>query len=68
MLISEAAQLLGVTDKTIERWVDAGILPGGRPTDPATGKPVRGSHRWVDEQAARAMAAASDRSGASDAV
>lgn len=43
-----AADIVGVDARTIERWVDAGKLVGGRPRDPDTQKPVKGSHRWVD--------------------
>lgn len=39
--IAEAARLLGVSDDTVRRWVDAGHLPAG--TDGANRKIVEGS-------------------------
>jgi molybdopterin-binding protein len=38
---SEAARLLGVSDDTVRRWVDAGLLPAG--VDPAGRKAVEGA-------------------------
>ncbi len=43
-----AAEILDMNPRTVERWVDAKKLRGGRMTDPIKGKPVKGSHRWVD--------------------
>lgn len=54
-----AAKILGVDARTVERWIDGKPdadppeppkLRGGRPRDPHTGKPVKGSHRWVSAQ------------------
>jgi molybdopterin-binding protein len=39
--LSEAAALLGVSDDTVRRWVDAGALPAG--VDPAGRKVVEGA-------------------------
>lgn len=43
-----AADIVGVDARTIERWVDSEKIRGGRPRDPDTQEPVKGSHRWVD--------------------
>lgn len=62
MTPSEAAELIGVDDRTVSRWVDAKKLRGGRPTDPFTGKAIKGSHRWVDAAHAVAVAVGAGRS------
>lgn len=56
-----ASRILDVDPRTVERAVDAGILRGGRPSDPVTGLPIPRSHRWVDARHAVAMAVASGR-------
>lgn len=53
---SEAAELIGVDARTVARWIDQKKIRGGRPTDPFTGKAVKGSHRWVDAAHAVAIA------------
>ena len=63
MGVKEAAELLGLDVKTINRMVDDGRLRGGRLRNP-DGTPTRGpggglSHRWVDAAHAREIAAAS---------
>ena len=59
----EAAEIIGKTPRTVERWVDAQpqVIRGGRPKDPVTGEPVPGKHRWVDARHAVAIAVASGR-------
>ncbi|HEX9338717.1 MAG TPA: helix-turn-helix domain-containing protein, partial [Pseudonocardiaceae bacterium] len=49
--LSEAARLLGVSDDTVRRWVDAGLLPAG--VDPAGRKAVDGAElaRFAKAQA-----------------
>jgi hypothetical protein len=56
-----AAEILGKSPRTVERWVDAGKLPGGRPTNPLTGEPIEGSHRWVDARHAVLIAVGAGR-------
>lgn len=58
---TEAAKILGNHSRTIIRWVDSGMLRGGRPRDPGTGEPVPWSPRWVDARHAVAMAVAAGR-------
>lgn len=58
---SEAAELIGVDARTVARWVDSKKLRGGRPGDPFTGEPVKGSHRWVDAGHAVALAVGAGR-------
>lgn len=41
--LSEAARLLGVSAKTVGRWIDAGCLPGFR----TEGGPTGAGHRRV---------------------
>ena len=57
----EAAEITGKDPRTIERWVDARKLRGGRPTDPGTGTPISGSHRWVDARHAVGIAVGAGR-------
>lgn len=57
----EAARIIGKDPRTVERWVDAGKLRGGRPSDPETREPIAGSHRWVDVRHAVWLAAGSKR-------
>lgn len=57
----EAAEIVGRTPRTVERWVDAQVIRGGRPKDPASGEPLPGKHRWVDARHAVAIAVASGR-------
>ncbi len=57
----EAARIIGRDPRTVERWVDAEVIRGGRPTDPETGRPKKGGHRWVDARHAVAIAVASGR-------
>jgi hypothetical protein len=57
----EAAALIGRGPRTIERWIDAGILAGGRPTDPSTGQHIKNTHRWVDARHAVAIAVGAGR-------
>ncbi len=52
----EAAEIVGVDPRTMERWVDSGKIRGGRPRDPDTRLEVKGSHRWVDARHAVAYA------------
>jgi len=49
--LSEAARLLGVSDDTVRRWIDAGLLPSG--LDPAGRKVVDGTElaRFAKQQA-----------------
>lgn len=56
-----AAEITGLDARTMERWVDAGKLAGGRPRDPDTGEPISGSWRWVDALDAVAVAIGSGR-------
>lgn len=56
-----AAEIIGRTPRTIERWVDAEVIRGGRPIDPVTREPVPLKHRWVDARHAVAIAVASGR-------
>ncbi len=56
MSTGEAAPILGRDPRTVERWVDAEKLRGGRPRDPITGQPISGSHRWVDARHVVALA------------
>ncbi len=49
-----AAKIIGKDLRTIERWIDQGVLAGGRP-------PVPGSHRWVDARHAVEIAIAAGR-------
>ncbi len=56
-----AAEICGVDPRTMERWVDQGKINGGRPTDPVTRQPIKGSHRWVDVRHAVAIAEFSNR-------
>jgi len=58
---SAAAIIVGISEKTVERWVDLGKLTGGRPTDPRTGKAVPNSRRWVDARHAVAYAVGAGR-------
>lgn len=58
---STAAEVLGKDPRTVERWVDGGKLRGGRPTDPETGQPLIGSHRWVDVRHAVLIAVGAGR-------
>lgn len=58
----EAAEIIGRTPRTVERWVDARVIRGGRPTDPESGQPLPGRHRWVDARHAVAIAVAGGRS------
>lgn len=51
-----AAGITGMNPRTVERYVDAGILRGGRPTSPVTQLPIPKSHRWVHVGDAVAMA------------
>lgn len=46
--VKEASEIVGVTERTIERHVDRGWLAGGRPTNRKTGRPLANSKRWVD--------------------
>ncbi len=50
----EAASIIGVDPRTVERWVDRRKIRGGRP-------PVDGSWRWVDVRHAVAYAIAGGR-------
>ncbi len=50
----EAASIIGVDQRTVERWVDLRKIRGGR-------APVTGSHRWVDVRHAVAYAVAAGR-------
>lgn len=43
----EAAIIVGLNQRTIERYVDAHRVRGGRPTSPVTRQPIPRSHRWV---------------------
>lgn len=56
MTLVEAAQALRLDPRTVARWVDSGKLRGGRPRG-ADGKPVPNSHRWVDADHVRELAA-----------
>jgi hypothetical protein len=51
-----AATITGMNPRTMERYVDAGVLRGGRPLSPVTRCPIPGSHRWVHVGDAVAMA------------
>jgi hypothetical protein len=57
----EAAEIVGRTPRTVERWVDARVIRGGRPTDPESGEPLTGKHRWVDARHAVEIAVAGGR-------
>jgi hypothetical protein len=57
----EAGLMIGKDPRTIERWIDRGILRGGRPTDVTTGEAVARSHRWVDAGHAVAYAVGAGR-------
>ncbi|MEU4750052.1 hypothetical protein AB0F93_03590 [Micromonospora tulbaghiae] len=57
----EAGEIIGRSDRTVARWVDEKKIRGGRPTDPFTGKAVKGSHRWVDAAHAIAIAIGAGR-------
>ncbi len=57
----EAAPIVGVDARTMAWWVDLGKINGGRPTDPLTRTPIKGSHRWVDVRHAVAIAAGANR-------
>ena len=57
----EAAELIGVDPRTIERWVDDEKIRGGRPRNPLTGEAVKGSHRWVDAEHAVLYAVGANR-------
>ncbi len=43
----EAAGITGLHPRTIERYIDAKHVRGGRPANPITGRPIPRSHRWV---------------------
>lgn len=52
----EAALITGLNERTMARYVDHQIMPGGRRIDLATRQPVPGSHRWVHAEDVVAMA------------
>lgn len=58
--VGTAAAIIGVDPRTVERWVDDGKLAGGRPKDPVTHEPIKGSWRWVDVRHAVALAVGSN--------
>jgi hypothetical protein len=52
----EAATIIGMHSRTVERYVDNNVLRGGRPISPVTLTPIPRSHRWVHAGDVVAMA------------
>ena len=49
----EAAEIIGCSPRTVERWADDGFIKSGRPHHPVTG---RAGWRWIDARHAVAIA------------